>query len=46
MPTARIRSALSRIPLGRALLALGLVLVGINVGSAVWDVRSAYDRTR
>ena len=45
MPTARIRSALSRIPLGRALIALGLVLVGINVGSAVWDIRSAYDRT-
>jgi PAS domain S-box-containing protein len=44
MPTARIRSALSRIPLGRALIALGLVLVGINVGSAIWDVRSAYDR--
>jgi hypothetical protein len=45
MPTARIRSALSRIPLGRALIALGLVLVGINVGSAIWDIRSAYDRT-
>ena len=45
MPTARIRSALSRIPLGRALIALGLVLVGINIGAAIWDVRSAYDRT-
>jgi PAS domain S-box-containing protein len=45
MPTARLRSALSRIPLGRALIALGLVLVGINVGAAIWDVRSAYDRT-
>ena len=37
--------AVSRIPLGRALIALGLVLVAINVGSAIWDVRSSYDRT-
>ncbi len=36
---------LSRIPLGRALIALGLVLVAINIGSAIWDVRSSYDRT-
>ena len=39
------RSALSRIPLGRALIALGLVLVGINVAAAIWDVRKAYERT-
>jgi PAS domain S-box-containing protein len=45
MPTARARSALSRIPLGRGLIALGLVLVGINVASAIWDVRKAYERT-
>ncbi|MGH8725200.1 MAG: PAS domain S-box protein, partial [Burkholderiales bacterium] len=45
MPTARVRSALSRIPLGRALIALGLVLVAINVGSAIWDVRKAHERT-
>src|SRR5262245_5496690 len=45
MPTARIRSALSRIPLGRALIALGVVLVGINICSAIWDVRKAYERT-
>jgi PAS domain S-box-containing protein len=45
MPTARIRSALSRIPLGRALIALGLVLVGINISAAIWDVRKARDRT-
>jgi len=45
MPTARVRSALSRIPLGRALIALGLVLVGINVASAIWDIRAAYERT-
>ena len=45
MPTARIRSAISRIPLGRALIALGFVLVGINVCAAIWDVRKAYERT-
>jgi PAS domain S-box-containing protein len=45
MPTARARSALSRIPLGRALIALGLVLVGINIASAIWDIRAAYERT-
>jgi len=36
---------LSRVPLGRALIALGVVLVAINVGSAIWDVRSAHDRS-
>jgi PAS domain S-box-containing protein len=45
MPTARVRSALSRIPLGRALIALGLVVVGINICSAIWDVRTARERT-
>ena len=45
MPTARIRSALSRIPLGRALIALGVVLVGINVCAAIWDIRKAHERT-
>jgi PAS domain S-box-containing protein len=44
MPTARLRSALSRIPLGRALISLGLLLVAINIGSAIWDVRKAYER--
>jgi len=39
------RSALSRIPLGRALIALGVVLVAINIGAAVWDVRKAHERT-
>jgi PAS domain S-box-containing protein len=39
-----LRGRLSRIPLGRALIALGLVLVGINVGSAIWDVRKAHER--
>ena len=41
----RASRTLSRIPLGRALIALGLVLVAINIGSAIWDVRSAHQRT-
>jgi len=45
MPPAGVRSALSRIPLGRALIALGLVLVAINVASAIWDVSAARERT-
>jgi PAS domain S-box-containing protein len=44
MPGSRARSALARIPLGRTLVAIGIVLVVINVASAVWDVRAAYDR--
>jgi PAS domain S-box-containing protein len=43
--TPGARSALSRIPLGRALIALGLVLVGINIASAIWDVHEARNRT-
>jgi PAS domain S-box-containing protein len=42
---ALLRSRLSRIPLGRALIALGVVLVAINIASAIWDVRKAYERT-
>jgi PAS domain S-box-containing protein len=45
MPTAAARSAASRITLTRALVALGVVLVGINVASAIWDVRTDRDRT-
>ncbi|HEX6297221.1 MAG TPA: PAS domain S-box protein [Burkholderiales bacterium] len=40
-----MRGALSRIPLGRALIALGIVLVLINIASGVWDVRTAHERT-
>jgi len=40
-----VRGALSRIPLGRALIALGIVLVLINIASGVWDVRTARERT-
>ena len=42
---APLRNRLSRIPLGRALIALGVVLVAINVCSAIWDVRNAHERT-
>ena len=45
MPTARVRSALSRIPLGRAIVALGMLLVAIDVASTVWALRTARQRT-
>jgi PAS domain S-box-containing protein len=35
---------LSRLPLGRVLVALGVVLVAINIAAAVWDVRTARER--
>src|SRR5438309_11339026 len=44
MPTAAARAA-SRITLTRALVALGAVLVAINVASAIWDARADRDRT-
>jgi len=44
MPGARARSALAWLPLGRTLVAIGVVLVVINVAAAVWDVRTAYNR--
>ena len=44
MPSPRARPLLSRIPLGRALIALGLVVVAINVGSAVWEAGAARER--
>ena len=43
MAFLKVRSRLSRLPLGRALIALGFVLVGINIASAIWDVRKAYE---
>jgi PAS domain S-box-containing protein len=45
MPTARVRSALSRIPLGRAIVTLGLMLVAIDVASTVWSLRRDRERT-
>jgi len=38
MGYARIRSALSRVSLVRGLIALGVLLVGINVACAMWDL--------
>jgi PAS domain S-box-containing protein len=45
MPAGTLRAALTRISLGRALFALGLLLVAINVGKAVWDMRMERERT-
>ena len=45
MPAPRIRSALARISLTRALISLGMLLVAINVASAIWDVRSNRELT-
>jgi PAS domain S-box-containing protein len=36
--------ALSRVSLGRVLVAIGLVVVGINISAAIWDVRAARER--
>jgi PAS domain S-box-containing protein len=44
MPAGRLRAALSSISLTRALVGLGAVLVAINIGSAIWDIRA--DRVR
>jgi PAS domain S-box-containing protein len=35
-----LRAALNRISLTRALVGVGVVLVAINVGSAIWDIRA------
>ncbi len=45
MPTPRARPVLSRIPLARAIVTLGLVLVAINVASTVWEIRAARQNT-
>jgi PAS domain S-box-containing protein len=45
MPAGTLRAALTRISLGRTLFALGLLLVAINVGKAVWDMRMERERT-
>jgi PAS domain S-box-containing protein len=44
MPAGRLRTVLSGISLTRALVGLGVLLVTINVSSAIWDIRS--DRQR
>ncbi len=40
MAAGRLRAALSGISLTRALVGLGALLVAINVGSAIWDIRA------
>ncbi|HEX6265923.1 MAG TPA: PAS domain S-box protein [Burkholderiales bacterium] len=45
MPAARLRSALASVSLTRALIGLGVLLVGINIASAIWDVRSNRELT-
>jgi len=45
MLRGRLRSALERLSLVRVLIALGVVLVAINIGSAVWDALSDRERT-
>jgi PAS domain S-box-containing protein len=44
-PAGRLRTALTRISLTRALVALAMLLVAINVASAVWDMRMERERT-
>ena len=45
MPAAANPPAGSRVTLRGALIALGVVLVGINAGAAVWDARAERERT-
>jgi PAS domain S-box-containing protein len=45
MPAPGLRSALARISLTRALIGLGILLVAINVASAIWDVRTNRELT-
>ena len=41
----RLRAALERVSLVRLLIGLGVILVAINIGSAVWDALSDRQRT-
>jgi PAS domain S-box-containing protein len=45
MPAASLRAALAGVSLTRALVGLGVLLVAINVASAIWDVRASRDLT-
>ena len=45
MRTERVRAAINRISLTRALVGLGVLLVTINVCSAIWDIRANRMRT-
>src|SRR5687767_15844263 len=44
MPAGRLRAALSSISLTRALVGLAVLVVAINVCSAIWDIRAARAR--
>ena len=44
-PLTRLRAALNRITLTRALVALGFLLVAINIASAIMHVRIDHERT-
>jgi len=44
MLRGRLRTALERVSLVRLLIGLGIVLVAINIGSAVWDAMSDRER--
>src|ERR1051325_5847343 len=46
MPAGRLRAALSGISLTRALVALGAVLVAINVRQAIWGISADRERVR
>src|SRR5688572_32500348 len=45
MPRASVRSALAGVSLTRLLIGLAILLVGINVASAIWDVRTNRELT-
>ena len=45
MLAGAVRSAFARVSLTRALVALGVLLVAIIVGDAIWDIRVDRDRT-
>jgi PAS domain S-box-containing protein len=44
MPRGRLRAALEQISLVRLLIVLGILLIAINIGSAIWDARSDRER--
>jgi PAS domain S-box-containing protein len=44
MAPRRLRSALERVSLVRLLISLGVVLVAINIGAAVWDAYTDRER--
>ena len=45
MAPGAVRSAFARVSLTRALVALGALLICINIASAVWDIRAERGRT-